>query len=540
MRKIESIFITISLFAAIAVTGRAIWNYSNEYNPKTNDITYFEPTEFGAFLAAQHAIYKNDFGAAEKYSAYLTDTEYPVVQNTKMLAEFLNGKMPENAGTLKNEKSMPAQLIYDAYLIKNNKWKELHNRHKSDESALAAPLRIWSAIANDWRTNTFKFIDKLPTNESWKAFVRGQIYAELGDIDTARKNFMAVAPEFMNINDYLYIMSFYTHHGFDAQAETLKMDFTLRPGGMFMADFENIPDWSIYNGYENALAFSLVQNVSHTQIMMYSDLAMLLLRFAQITAPEFAENNDAINYYLGQYYYNNSGDWQTQFGKIKSDSPFWAFAMLRTAEKTQDISPVQDVLRAKPLFVPAVNYMVGHHIKNGDKRDALRVIERALDNENLNEIGQAFFLKSRAHVHFAFGDMDAAQEDVRAAADILMVDGEILSLQAKIWAAQNRELDNAYDYAMTLVTQNPSDILAWDTLGAVVAAREGPQAALDMLERVGEVSDTCSSLFVQIGDLFAQIGNKPKARAAYQRAIDLADDGLTVVPNVKEKIRKLK
>ena len=539
MRKIESIFITLSLFAVITVTGGAIWDTFQQQDTQ-NNYAYFEPNEYGAFLAAQHAIYKNDFETAEKYSAYLADVDYPIVQNTKMLSEFLNGKLPDDAHTLKNEKSMSAQLMYDAYLIKNNKWKELHNRHKTDESALAAPLRIWSAIANDWRTNTLKFIDKLPTNASWKSFVRGQIYAELGDTDKARENFLAVTPEFMNINDYLYLMSFYTHYGFTEDAENLKTDFTLRPGGMYMTEFTNIPDWSMYNGYENALAFSLVQNVSHTQIMMYSDLSMLLLRFAQIIAPEFAEQNDAINYYLGQYYYNNSGNWQSQFNKIDKTSPFWAFATLRTADKTGNMDLVDDVLDNTPLFVPAVNKMVAHHIKNGNKHDALRVVKRALENENLNEIGRAFFIKSRAQIHFAFGDMDTAQADVRNAADILMVDGEILSLQAKIWAAQNRELDNAYDYAMTLVTKNPADILAWDTLGTVVAVREGPYAALDMLERVGEVSDTCSSLFVQLGDLYAQTGDKNRARDAYLRAIDLADDGLTVVPYVKEKIRKLK
>ena len=31
-----------------------------------------------------------------------------------------------------------------------------------------------------------------------------------------------------------------------------------------------------------------------------------------------------------------------------------------------------------------------------------------------------------------------------------------------------------------------------------------------------------------------------KAKEAYKRAIDLSDDGLTVVPDVERKIRKLK
>ena len=538
MKKIESLFVTISLFAAIAITSGAIWNTTHKMGQ--GEKYEFSTTKYGAFLATQHAIYVNDFDTANDLTQNLRDIQYPIVQNTIYISDFLSGRMPFDAHLLKNEKGMPAQLVYDAYLIQNDMWKELHNRHKTDESALAAPLRIWSAIANDWRTNTFKFIDRLPTNASWKSFVRGQIYAELGDIDTAAENFAAVSPDFMNINDYLYIMSFYTHHDMADAAAQLRDDFTARPGGMFMRGYDNIPDWSVYAGYKNQLAFSLVQNVSHTQIMMYSDLAMLLLRFAQITAPEFAETNGVVDYYLGNYFWNNSGDYGAHFARISPDSPFYLFGVLRNVEKNGNIDELQDALREHPLFVPAVNKLVGYHIQHGNKRAALRVINRAIKDKNLNDAGRAFFTKGRAQINFAFGDMDAAQQDLRDASEILVMDAEIISLQAKIWAAQNRELDNAYDYAMMLVQQNPTDILAWDTLGVVVAQREGVDAALEVLERVGEVSETCSSLFEHLGDIYAITGDVEKAVESYMRAIDLSDDGLTVIPVIERKIRKIK
>lgn len=538
MKKIESLFVTISLFAAIAITSGAIWNTTHKMGQ--GEKYEFPTTKYGAFLAAQHAIYVNDFDTANNLTQNLRDIQYPIVQNTIYISDFLSGRMPFDAHLLKNEKGMPAQLVYDAYLIQNDMWKELHNRHKTDESALAAPLRIWSAIANDWRTNTFKFIDRLPTNASWKSFVRGQIYAELGDTDTAAENFAAVSPDFMNINDYLYIMSFYTHHNMADAAAQLRDDFTARPGGMFMRGYDNIPDWSVYAGYKNQLAFSLVQNVSHTQIMMYSDLAMLLLRFAQITAPEFAETNGVVDYYLGNYFWNNSGDYGAHFARISPDSPFYLFGVLRNVEKNGNIDELQDALREHPLFVPAVNKLVGYHIQHGNKRAALRVINRAIKDKNLNDAGRAFFTKGRAQINFAFGDMDAAQQDLRDASEILVMDAEIISLQAKIWAAQNRELDNAYDYAMMLVQQNPTDILAWDTLGVVVAQREGVDAALEVLERVGEVSETCSSLFEHLGDIYAITGDVDKAVESYMRAIDLSDDGLTVIPVIERKIRKIK
>ena len=528
MKKIESLFIGGALFLAVVIAGGAM--YSRVLPLRVVDAPEFPETQFGAFLAAQHAIYVNDFENAARFADVLSDTEVVLVQNTKYLSDFLNGKMPTDAKMLKKEQGAAAKIIYDAHLVQNDDWKTFHNRHKTDTGALSAPFRIWSAIANDWRTNTFKFIDGLSTNSSWKSFVRGQIYAELGDIDKANIEFANVHPDFMNINDYLYLMSFYTNHGLLEDARVLHDDFVARPGGMFMADFDSYPAWETFSGYKNQLAFSLVQTVSHTQILMYSDLAMLFLRFAEITAPEFSKNSDAINYYLGQYFYTNRGNYQKYFDKISDSSPFKNFAVLRDAERTGNIGKLSDLLESEPLFVPAINAVVSHNIKNGNRRAALRAVNRALVADKLPETGRAFLLKSRAQINYMFGDLSAAQADLYAASDILTADSEILSLQAKIWAAQNREIENAYEYAMSLVKMNPSDVFAWDTLACVVNVREGDMAALEILERVGEVSTTCSSLFERLGDLYKRSGDLERAR----------ESGFVIVPKIEKKLRKLK
>ena len=88
---------------------------------------------------------------------------------------------------------------------------------------------------------------------------------------------------------------------------------------------------------------------------MYSDLAMLMLRFAQIIAPEMTQNTDAINYYLGQFLYTNTGNYNQFFSKINSDSPFFPFVALRNAEKTNDIVTLEKALKQYPLFVPVIN-----------------------------------------------------------------------------------------------------------------------------------------------------------------------------------------
>ncbi len=544
MRKIETLFIGGCLIGAVVAISGAIWNYSS--SAARNATVEYPETKFGAFLAARHALYQNDFDAAARFVAQVGDSEYAVVKNTQYLAEFLSGNMPENVVALRDEKNTAAQLIYDAYLVRNEDWTELYKRHKKDESALSAPLRIWASVATGHEKDALKFIEKLPTNDSWKSFVRGQIFVAADQADKAAAEFGKVHPEFLNINDYVYLMSFYQHYNMTEQAESLHIDFTSRPGGMFMLGGTNVPVFAVYDGFKNALAFSLVQNVSHTQVMMYSDLAILLLQFASVTAPEFAaSNSDAINYYIGQYLFNNVGDYAAHFNRISVDSPFKLFATLRQTEQgdkttARDIQQLRKALDKNPLFVSGATKMIAHHVKNGDKRRALRVANRALNHDDLTELGRAFFLKARAQVYFVFGDYDAAQSDIHDASVVLTMDSDIIALQAKIWAAQQRELDNAYDYAMGLVTARPTDIMAWDTLGYVVGIREGAELGLDVLARVGEVAASCSSLFMHMGDMYAEIGDNKAARDAYLRAIDLSDDGLIIVSEIEKKIRKLK
>ena len=61
-----------------------------------------------------------------------------------------------------------------------------------------------------------------------------------------------------------------------------------------------------------------------------------------------------------------------------------------------------------------------------------------------------------------------------------------------------------------------------------------------VLERVGEISQSHSPLYLHLGDIYVSMGDYDKARESYMRAIDLSDDGLIVVPEIERKIRNLK
>ena len=150
----------------------------------------------------------NDFGAAGKLLASV-DSDVELVKQTKILTEFFNGVLPTNADSLKQSKDLSGRFIYDAYLIGKNDWKSVYNRHSSDTSVFTIPLRVFSTAQQGKTKEAIKYINSLQTNDSWKAFLRGQIAVVKKDVDGAAKEFADVHPDFMNINDYLYLMSFY-------------------------------------------------------------------------------------------------------------------------------------------------------------------------------------------------------------------------------------------------------------------------------------------------------------------------------------------
>ncbi len=495
-------------------------------------------SDFGNFLAAQHALSVNDFNKAAQMAS-MVKAENKIVADTQNLADFFNGKLPKNADKFKDSKDLVQGLIYDAFLIQKDDWKSVYNRHVKDSSVLAAPLRIFAGAKQGKTKEVLKFIDSLKTNDSWKAFVKGQIAVLNNDIDGAAKEFAKVHPDFMNVNDYLYLMSFYRENGMDADMKILHDDFISKPGGMYVLDYPDIPDWSNYAGYKNNLVFALIQNISHTQIMIYTDLSLLFLRFAQTISNE--ANMDAINYYLGQYYFYNAGDYKSCFNSVKKTSPFYLFSQLNIAERDKDFKTIKKIVYNNPLFIPAIQLLVREHIKNGDKSAALSVLNRALNHKRLPDEGRAFLLKQRAYVYLVFGDTRRTQEDLY---DVKIISGnmsaDVMSLQARAWILQNRNLDDAYNYAMTLIKNNTSDVYAWTLAALVVAKKESVNNALEILESVSASGAKMSVLYETLGDLYVQYGDKERALRAYGQALDLSDDCLIVVPFVEKKIRKLK
>lgn len=86
MKKAETLFTGIALLSVLVVTSGALWYHNYAKNTEKNHI--YPESQYGSFLAAQHAIYVNDFESASAFSAKLTENQYPVVQSVKVYPTF--------------------------------------------------------------------------------------------------------------------------------------------------------------------------------------------------------------------------------------------------------------------------------------------------------------------------------------------------------------------------------------------------------------------------------------------------------------------
>jgi tetratricopeptide (TPR) repeat protein len=272
----------------------------------------------------------------------------------------------------------------------------------------------------------------------------------------------------------------------------------------------------------------------------------MLMRLAQ----SIGGDSDAVNYYLGMYFYTSgSEEYGDYFSKINSDSPYYLFVMMKNVERTGNFnkirSSLRDVLEKNPYFMPALQKLVNINLQKGRYNDALETVNNTLKMPDLSKEGseklKSYLLLMRARVYLANSNLDSAQDDILKAADLTKNNPEALLSMAKVWAVKKEHLDKAYLYVTAVIKDSPSNIDGWDTLAMVVWAKEGAAAAAEVLERVGRVADENSALFQHLGDVRAKIGDSRGAIEAYQKALTLSGDGLSCSEIcLKKKINRLK
>lgn len=531
------------LIVSLVVLGVVLWGQLQ--NNDSSELYIYPESEFGNYLAIKHAIWVDDFDSVINLSNRLKASGVSSVQVDVAIGRFLSGDFDYSAKVLSDEKTLPARIAYTTSLLKLDDWDKVYNLFSKDSSQILVPLRIWSAVAIGKESEALKIINKTNASESWKLFARGMVYAETKRPNKAKECFDQIPLEFFNLNDYLYLLGFYEQNGFNVAAQELFKDFSATPGGALIRSYKIRNIYSV--GIKKALSFGLIQNVSHTPSMSYSGASLILMRLAQSLN---SGDNDAINYHLGMYFYTSgSKEYLKCFSNINSDSVYYLFAMMKNAEIAGNFNKMRKnlkaILKKNPYFMPALQKLIAINLQKGRYNDALGTVNKILKFSDLSKNGsekiKSHLLLMRARVYFAMGKFDKAQSDILKAGDLTPQNPNVLLDMAKLFAAKKENLDKAYLYTTAVIKDSPSNIDAWDTFSMVVWAKEGAFSASEILERVGRVANENSALFQHLGDVRAELGNKAGAIEAYQRALNLSEDGLSCGERcLKKKIRRLK
>ncbi|MDR0319783.1 MAG: tetratricopeptide repeat protein [Rickettsiales bacterium] len=491
--------------------------------------------EFGEFMAGLHAIQISDFAGMKRFSEAMSDSNSKLVRETVMRAAFMSGGDLVGGHPGTGEATLVKLSIDFALAAKENRWKDAWKIVRAKDIFLLAPARIVAAVAAGQPEFAHKIADSNKAFPDLVNFYHGFAHAVQGQPKSAKKYFDLMSDDFLNLNDFLFIRAFYLHHKMDEAAAALTERFAANPRGSFIADIADLPDWSNYDTYQKQVRFGLVSVVAHNPFMVGTGWGLVALRTAEAVA--LGEADDALNYYLGMNF-AGTGHGDFFFDRISEASPFRPFVM---AQGGASARVLEKLVKKYPSFTPAVGRLALLRIADGDLRGALKTIDRALDHaKDASPSTTVYLLKIRAHINLLAGELFEAENDLNEASLLMPKDHGLIADKARVWAAQGRALDQAYDLMVSLIKENPGVSDYWDAIGVVLNARgEGAEAA-KIFERVQRIEPDVSSYAEHAGDAYSAIGEVRRAKDAYRRALDLKADGQINAREVRKKMNRLK
>jgi tetratricopeptide (TPR) repeat protein len=176
------------------------------------------------------------------------------------------------------------------------------------------------------------------------------------------------------------------------------------------------------------------------------------------------------------------------------------------------------------------NYLASLYATDGQHDQAMATIDRGLElyPANIELLYQRGLLLERAGRH---------AEAMQAMQALLAIDGEhaeALNFLAYALAIENRDLDQALEYAEHAIKLNPAPHIL-DTLGWVYYRQGRFLEALKMIEEASRSISQDAVILEHLGDIHLALNNLAQARAAYEKALQLDPDNV----DLRAKLDKL-
>ncbi|MBI3882003.1 MAG: tetratricopeptide repeat protein [Verrucomicrobia bacterium] len=264
--------------------------------------------------------------------------------------------------------------------------------------------------------------------------------------------------------------------------------------------------------------------------------------------------------------------------KLAADRPsnprvWYVMGTLLAQQKqyTNAIEYLERALRLDPSLEPAYFELAGVHLAADHAADALKLMQRARTllgdtfgvefysglahsraknypaavkamtaaeliarTTETNRLTHTFYFQLGS-VHERNQDLVTAEKYFRQCLDLEPDYAEALNYLGYMWAEHHTNLDEAHKLIARAVKQEPDNAAFLDSLGWVLFVKGRAKDALPLIEKAVKLNkEPDATLYEHLGDIQLKLGQKEKARAAWQKSL-----GIEKNPAVQKKLDAL-
>jgi len=142
-------------------------------------------------------------------------------------------------------------------------------------------------------------------------------------------------------------------------------------------------------------------------------------------------------------------------------------------------------------------------------------------NGDTNRLTDAFYFHLAA-AYERTGDYAQAEKYFQTSLQLAPDSPETLNYLGYMWAEHGMKLDQAKEYISKALKQDPKNAAYLDSMAWVLYQSHQPQSALDYaLKALQNSPEEDATLYDHIGDIYNALGQKDKARQAWNKSVSL-------------------
>nr|WP_321396938.1 tetratricopeptide repeat protein [uncultured Desulfobacter sp.] len=307
-------------------------------------------------------------------------------------------------------------------------------------------------------------------------------------------------------------------------------------------DYENADEMFAALGREIRKNPELVVNIA--QILVpehrYQDAATVLSQVKKALP-----GNANINFFLGMAYEGLEKPEKAieYYLKVTPDHPQYKKTILSIAFLYKDMNRTEEAIRfleqhhrQSPADIDITSYLASFYQENHRYGIAVTMLQRALKETPKNT---ALLFKLGAVLDTA----GQRQQSIETMKTIIRLDPEhasALNYLGYTYAEMGINLDQALDLVQRALAIRPDDGYITDSLGWIYFQRQDYDKAVYYLEKAVQLSDYETVIAAHLADAYLKTGQRDKAAAMYQKALDNAgQDQQKEIREIEEKLERL-